>query len=76
MPLKPSHNLLVRGSNPCGGTNQLATFWSAAAVTCRRFLIFGTRDSRIIDVYWRSPVCQGRAGLHSNAIDEALSFLC
>jgi hypothetical protein len=22
MPLKPSHNLLVRGSNPCGGTNQ------------------------------------------------------
>ena len=23
MPLKPSHNLLVRGSNPCGGTNQL-----------------------------------------------------
>ena len=24
MPLKPSHNLLVRGSNPCGGTNQLA----------------------------------------------------
>ena len=20
MPLKPSHNLLVRGSNPCGGT--------------------------------------------------------
>jgi hypothetical protein len=21
MPLKPSHNLLVRGSNPCGGTN-------------------------------------------------------
>jgi len=60
MPLKPSHNLLVRGSNPCGGTNQLATFWSA--VTCRRFLIFGTRDSRIIDVYWPSPVCHGRAG--------------
>jgi len=24
MPLKPSHNLLVRGSNPCGGTNQNA----------------------------------------------------
>ena len=23
MPLKPSHNLLVRGSNPCGGTNYL-----------------------------------------------------
>src|SRR2546427_5341869 len=22
MPLKPSHNLLVRGSNPCGGTNR------------------------------------------------------
>jgi hypothetical protein len=24
MPLAPSHNLLVRGSNPCGGTNYLA----------------------------------------------------
>jgi hypothetical protein len=23
--LKPSHNLLVRGSNPCGGTNHLAS---------------------------------------------------
>ena len=22
MPLKPAHNLLVRGSNPCRGTNQ------------------------------------------------------
>ena len=22
MPLKPSHNLLVRGSNPCGGTKK------------------------------------------------------
>jgi hypothetical protein len=26
MPLKPSHNLLVRGSNPCGGTNVIADF--------------------------------------------------
>ncbi len=25
MPLKPSHNLLVRGSNRCGGTNDLAS---------------------------------------------------
>ena len=25
VPLKPSHNLLVRGSNPCGGTNQPAS---------------------------------------------------
>src|SRR5436190_3938573 len=25
MPLKPSHNLLVRGSNPCGGTNYLVS---------------------------------------------------
>ena len=25
MPLKPSHNLLVRGSNPCGGTNQVSS---------------------------------------------------
>ena len=23
-PLKPSHNLLVRGSNPCGGTNVIS----------------------------------------------------
>ncbi len=26
MPLKPSHNLLVRGSNPCGGTKDIADF--------------------------------------------------
>jgi hypothetical protein len=26
MPLKPSHNLLVRGSNPCGGTNLRRVF--------------------------------------------------
>ena len=25
MPLKPSHNLLVRGSNPCGGTKYLVS---------------------------------------------------
>ena len=25
-PLKPSHNLLVRGSNPCGGTNVISDF--------------------------------------------------
>ncbi len=26
MPLKPSHNLLVRGSNPCGGTTPIVDF--------------------------------------------------
>jgi hypothetical protein len=26
MPLKPSHNLLVRGSNPCGRTTYIADF--------------------------------------------------
>src|SRR5260370_3986747 len=66
-----THNLLVRGSNPCGGTNQLASsltltssrcwaescstsrwredgaiFWSAA--TCRRFVVCGTRDRRVM----------------------------
>jgi hypothetical protein len=38
MPLKPSHNLLVRGSNPCGGTNEDCRF---AIVDCR---FWGWRD--------------------------------
>jgi hypothetical protein len=32
MPLKPSHNLLVRGSNPCGGTNQLQYSGQACSI--------------------------------------------
>src|ERR1700730_12927441 len=43
MPLKPSHNLLVRGSNPCGGTNQLA---SCLTLTSSRLLIDGCSTSR------------------------------
>src|SRR6266536_5410501 len=34
MPLKPSHNLLVRGSNPCGGTNQLASCLTLTSLCC------------------------------------------
>src|ERR1043166_3605743 len=34
MPLKPSHNLLVRGSNPCGGTNQLASCLTFTSSCC------------------------------------------
>jgi hypothetical protein len=32
MPLKPTHNLLVRGSNPCGGTSYVVnavTFYAS-----------------------------------------------
>jgi len=31
MPLKPSHNLLVRGSNPCGGTKLISDLLIADA---------------------------------------------
>src|SRR5439155_18043237 len=34
MPLKPSHNLLVRGSNPCGGTNQPASCLTLTSSCC------------------------------------------
>ena len=50
MPLKPSHNLLVRGSNPCGGTNQLAR---VLTFTSREFLLGASSNSR-----WR----EGGAG--------------
>ncbi len=51
MPLKPSHNLLVRRSNPCGGTNQLA---SVLTLTSRDFLLvrFQTHD-RVKETYRR-----------------------
>ncbi len=51
MPLAPSHNLLVRGSNRCGGTNQLA---SVLTLTSRDFLLvrFQTHD-RVKETYRR-----------------------
>src|SRR5439155_26743072 len=38
-----THNLLVRGSNPCGGTNQLA---SCLTLTSRAFLLGAASNSR------------------------------
>ena len=51
MPREPSHNLLVRGSNRCGGTNQLA---SVLTLTSRDFLLvrFQTHD-RVKETYRR-----------------------
>gem|GEM_PF-2839428 len=39
MPLKPSHNLLVRGSNPCGGTNTKSCVTSAPRFSETRFVV-------------------------------------
>jgi hypothetical protein len=47
IPLKPSHNLLVRGSNPCGGTNQLAR---VVTFTVREFLLGASSNSRWRDL--------------------------
>jgi hypothetical protein len=54
MPLKPSHNLLVRGSNPCGGTKTLliadCQFFTSQVFFKLRQTHYGAKMARLFGV--------------------------
>ena len=63
MPLKPSHNLLVRGSNPCGGTTSEGRKQEASDGTAE---VENHKDNRNRN-YWR--------GVRSYDADSGISEL-
>ena len=71
MPLKPSHNLLVRGSNPCGGTNQLTESVCLGVATLIEKRLFWLDDDYRIRAAV-SVIFDGGVGriVQTNPIDE------